>query len=98
MLFQVTDIAVKPSYQGRGLGKLIMGEIREFLHTVPDKAYVSLIADGKPLNCMHNMALNRSCHVLRECFCALNVRTCYLVEIALVLVKGFFVWKLTYAI
>jgi ribosomal protein S18 acetylase RimI-like enzyme len=45
--FQVTDIAVKPSHQGRGLGKLIMREIREFLNTVPDKAYVSLIADGK---------------------------------------------------
>jgi predicted GNAT family N-acyltransferase len=38
---------VKPSYQGRGLGKLIMREIREFLHTVPDKSYVSLIADGE---------------------------------------------------
>jgi hypothetical protein len=24
-----------------------MREIREFLHTVPDKAYVSLIADGE---------------------------------------------------
>ncbi|WP_081387864.1 MULTISPECIES: GNAT family N-acetyltransferase [Paenibacillus] len=47
--FQVTDIAVKPSHQGRGLGKLIMREIREFLNTVPDKAYVSLIADGEAL-------------------------------------------------
>ncbi|OMD92377.1 GNAT family N-acetyltransferase [Paenibacillus odorifer] len=45
--FQVTDIAVKPSHQGRGLGKLIMQEIRKFLTTVPDKAYVSLIADGE---------------------------------------------------
>ncbi|MEK4185847.1 GNAT family N-acetyltransferase [Paenibacillus sp. FSL L8-0493] len=45
--FQVTDIAVKPSHQGQGLGKLIIREIREFLNTVPDKAYVSLIADGE---------------------------------------------------
>lgn len=45
--FQVTDIAVKPSHQGRGLGKIIMREIRAFLDTVPDKAYISLIADGE---------------------------------------------------
>lgn len=45
--FQVTDIAVKPSCQGRGLGKVIMGEIRSFLETVPEKAYISLIADGE---------------------------------------------------
>jgi len=45
--FQVTDIAVKPSHQGQGLGKMIMHEIREFLNTVPEKAYISLIADGE---------------------------------------------------
>ncbi|MEK3833063.1 GNAT family N-acetyltransferase [Paenibacillus sp. FSL R7-0128] len=45
--FQVTDIAVKPSFQGRGLGKIIMGEIRAFLDSVPEKAYISLIADGE---------------------------------------------------
>lgn len=45
--FQVTDIAVKPSHQGRGLGKIIMREIRAFLDTVPDKAYISLMADGQ---------------------------------------------------
>ncbi|WP_339312485.1 GNAT family N-acetyltransferase [Paenibacillus sp. FSL M7-0896] len=45
--FQVTDIAVKPSFQGRGLGKTIMGEIRTFLDSVPEKAYISLIADGE---------------------------------------------------
>ncbi|KWX71671.1 GNAT family acetyltransferase [Paenibacillus riograndensis] len=44
--FQVTDIAVKPSCQGRGLGKIIMREIRSFLDTVPERAYISLIADG----------------------------------------------------
>lgn len=45
--FQVTDIAVKPSYQGRGYGKLIMGEIMAYLDTVPSQAYISLIADGE---------------------------------------------------
>ncbi|MNC51443.1 hypothetical protein D3C75_1007350 [compost metagenome] len=45
--FQVTDIAVKPSCQGRGLGKIIMREIRSFLDTVPERSYVSLIADGE---------------------------------------------------
>jgi ribosomal protein S18 acetylase RimI-like enzyme len=45
--FQITDIAVKPSHQGRGLGKIIMREIKAFLNTLPDKAYISLIADGE---------------------------------------------------
>jgi ribosomal protein S18 acetylase RimI-like enzyme len=45
--FQVTDIAVMPNRQGRGLGKIIMREIKAFLDTVPDKAYISLIADGE---------------------------------------------------
>lgn len=45
--FQVTDIAVKPSFQGQGLGKSIMQEIRTFLDSVPEKAYISLIADGE---------------------------------------------------
>lgn len=45
--FQVVDIAVKPSYQGKGLGKLVMGELMEYLdkHTY-DGSYVSLIADA----------------------------------------------------
>lgn len=45
--FQVVDIAVKPDYQGKGLGKLVMGELMEYLdkHTY-DGSYVSLIADA----------------------------------------------------
>ncbi|MGV2939830.1 GNAT family N-acetyltransferase [Mesobacillus sp. LC4] len=45
--FQVVDIAVKPDYQGKGLGKLVMGKIMEYLdkHTY-DGSYVSLIADA----------------------------------------------------
>ena len=46
--FQVTDIAVLPAHQGKGLGKRIMREIMQFIETeVPPSAYVSLIADGQ---------------------------------------------------
>lgn len=47
LMLQVTDIAVDPSHQGRGIGKAIVGRIAEFLETLPDGAYVSLIADGE---------------------------------------------------
>lgn len=44
--FQVTDIAVDPDHQKRGLGKLIMTTIMEYVNTtLPETAYVSLIAD-----------------------------------------------------
>lgn len=44
--FQIVDIAVKPAYQGRGLGKLVMREMMNYLseHTY-EGSYVSLIAD-----------------------------------------------------
>lgn len=44
--FQIVDIAVKPVFQGRGLGKLIMSELMNYLdeHTY-EGSYVSLIAD-----------------------------------------------------
>ena len=46
--FQVVDIAVLKSHQGRGLGKVIMTEIMNYLaQAVPESGYVSLIADGK---------------------------------------------------
>lgn len=46
--FQVVDIAVLPAHQGKGLGKLIMGEIKKWLdENVPKTGYVSLGADGK---------------------------------------------------
>lgn len=49
--FQVVDIAVLPAHQGKGLGKLIMREIMQFIETeVPQSAYVSLIADGQAQN------------------------------------------------
>jgi ribosomal protein S18 acetylase RimI-like enzyme len=45
--FQVVDIAVKPAYQGKGLGKLVMRELMKYLdeHTY-EGSYVSLIADA----------------------------------------------------
>jgi GNAT superfamily N-acetyltransferase len=46
--FQVTDMAVEPAHQGKGLGKRIMGELMAWLADhVPDGGYVSLIADGR---------------------------------------------------
>ncbi|AZK45005.1 GNAT family N-acetyltransferase [Paenibacillus lentus] len=43
---QIVDIAVRPDYQGQGLGKLIMDELMNDLkNEAPDEAYVSLIAD-----------------------------------------------------
>ncbi|WP_075655662.1 GNAT family N-acetyltransferase [Pseudochrobactrum sp. B5] len=45
--YQVCDIAVLPDYQGQGLGKRIMLEIKAYLDEhAPESAYVSLIADG----------------------------------------------------
>ena len=43
--FQVTDIAILPDHQGRGLAKWIMAALSEFIATLPKSAYVSLIAD-----------------------------------------------------
>lgn len=45
--FQIVDIAVKPAYQGKGLGKLVLKELMEYLdqHTY-EGSYVSLIADA----------------------------------------------------
>ncbi|MFD1172331.1 GNAT family N-acetyltransferase [Oceanobacillus picturae] len=44
--FQIVDIVVKPSYQGKGLGKAVMRELMSYLdnHTYSG-SYVSLIAD-----------------------------------------------------
>jgi predicted N-acetyltransferase YhbS len=48
LMMQVTDIAVDPAHQGRGIGKAIVRRIVEEIdRTAPDGAYVSLIADGE---------------------------------------------------
>ena len=44
---QVVDICVIPEKQGKGVGKLIMENISEFIRTsLPRSCYTSLIADG----------------------------------------------------
>lgn len=44
---QITDMAVEPAHQGKGLGKRIMGALVDHLHAnAPQSAYISLIADG----------------------------------------------------
>jgi len=48
LFFQVTDMAVHPSHQGRGLGKAIMTSLIDQLRvSALPGAYVSLIADGE---------------------------------------------------
>lgn len=45
-MYHIVDIAVEPSYQGKGLGKLIMSKLDEYLNeNAPRTSYVSLIAD-----------------------------------------------------
>ncbi|RYV01241.1 GNAT family N-acetyltransferase [Shewanella sp. OPT22] len=44
--FQIVDMAVKPKFQGNGLGKLIMDKLEAFLTSVAvEGSYVSLIGD-----------------------------------------------------
>lgn len=44
--FQVTDIAILPAHQGRGLAKWIMQALTDCINeALPKTAYVSLIAD-----------------------------------------------------
>lgn len=46
--FQITDMAVEPEHQGKGLGKAIMAALVEHIHShAPETAYISLIADGE---------------------------------------------------
>ncbi len=41
-------LAVLPEHQGRGLGKMIMAAISDYIaREVPESGYVSLIADGE---------------------------------------------------
>ena len=48
--FEITDMAVVPEHQGKGVGRLIMEALVSWLKTnAPKTAYVSLMADhGKP--------------------------------------------------
>ncbi len=43
---QIVDVAVRPDYQGKGIGKMIFARLVDHLNqSAPDKTYVSLIAD-----------------------------------------------------
>ncbi|WP_049924173.1 GNAT family N-acetyltransferase [Halopiger djelfimassiliensis] len=45
-VYQITDMAVHPDHQRRGLGKRIMSALETFLEgTAPPNAYVNLVAD-----------------------------------------------------
>lgn len=44
---QVVDICVLPAWQGKGIGKLIMEDIMNFIENeLPETCYISLLADG----------------------------------------------------
>ena len=44
--FEVVDVAVNPSYQGQGLGRIVMEHIDAYLASVAlEGSYVSMIAD-----------------------------------------------------
>jgi N-acetylglutamate synthase-like GNAT family acetyltransferase len=44
--FEIVDIAVLPAHQGKGVGKMIMNSVMEYIYkNAPKSAYVSLIAD-----------------------------------------------------
>ena len=44
--FEVVDVAVNPSYQGQGLGRMVMEHIDAYLASVAlEGSYVSMIAD-----------------------------------------------------
>lgn len=48
LFFQVTDIAVVPAHQAKGIGKAIVEALLDALsHRIAAPAYVSLIADGE---------------------------------------------------
>lgn len=42
---QVTDIAVDPDYQKRGLSRLVMESIMRYVHSLPASTIVTLFAD-----------------------------------------------------
>lgn len=47
LFYQITDIAVRPDWQGRGLGKDIVGRLTGWINAnAPSGAHISLLADG----------------------------------------------------
>lgn len=45
---QVSDICILPDFQGRGLSKLIMQKLDDYIQAnIPESCFVNLIADGE---------------------------------------------------
>lgn len=45
---QIVDICVLPEFQGKGFGKVIVGNLIRFMNNeLPESCYISLIADGE---------------------------------------------------
>ena len=58
--FEVVDIAVQPDFQGKGLGRLIMQSIMDYLdRDAPKGAYITLMADVPELYKKFGFELSR---------------------------------------
>lgn len=44
---QIVDICIHPDFQGKGLGKIIMENLMNYVQSLPKSCYISLIADGE---------------------------------------------------
>ncbi|EKM0666983.1 GNAT family N-acetyltransferase [Cronobacter turicensis] len=60
--FEIVDVAVHPSYQGKGYGKVIMEHIMKYLgKTAAPGAYITLMADVPELYEKFGFRLSRPC-------------------------------------
>jgi GNAT superfamily N-acetyltransferase len=58
--FEIVDIAVEPDYQGKGIGRLIMQSIMDYLEREASKgAYITLMADVPALYAKFGFKLSR---------------------------------------
>lgn len=65
---QVVDVCVLPKFQGRGLGKIIIQNLLDFVRNeLPAFCYISLIADGKENIYMLSTASGTLCRNQKVC-------------------------------
>jgi GNAT superfamily N-acetyltransferase len=58
--FYIQDIAVKPEYQGKGIGNKIMAAIQQFLkENAPDKSFVGLFAASGKESFYNKFGINK---------------------------------------
>ena len=58
--FEVVDVAVEPIYQGKGVGRMIMQSIMDYLERdAPKGAYITLMADVPELYAKFGFELSR---------------------------------------